>query len=226
MDGDQSNDNGGSGSAESINPDLGSKDIRFLSAIQEVNAREGYQPGTQERPPATTSEIGAVGDLNKSEVNYRFNQRGFDEDGLGYITVYGAQLLENGALSSKSAELTEKGEAALAEVLEEPTSGHAGNGDSDLEDRLAELEAEVTELREENEALRETVEQFENSETGAWSIDREERFDATLNAMIAYQRIFNEVFGIDVSDFRGDSELPDKAVAEARQRLRETAVER
>lgn len=197
----------------SVDPDLGSKDIKFLRAIQEVNAREGYKPGTDERPPATTSSIATAADLSKNEVNYRFNQRGFDEDGLGYITVYGAQLLENGALSAKSAELTEKGEAALTEVLEGGSST-SGEIDADLEERLSALEDEM-------EQLRELIQQFDESETGAWSVDREEQFDATLNAMVAYQRIFSEVFEIDVSEFRGEGEIADSTVAEARQQFRE-----
>lgn len=217
MGGDQSNGDD-EGSTTSIKPDLGSKDIKFLKAVQEVNARAGYEPGTDERPPATTGEIAAVADLNKNEVNYRFNQRGFDEDGLGYIEVYGAQLLDNGALSAKSAELTEKGEVALSEVLEGGTS-NAGFVDSNLNERLSDLEEEINKLQEENEVVQELVKQFEESETGAWSVDREEQFDATLNAMVAYQRIFSEVLEIDVGEFRGDGDIPDEVISEARQSL-------
>ena len=224
MDDDQSSDGGNRASAESINPNLGGKDIRFLQAVQEVNKRVGYRPGTDERPPATTGEIAAAADLNKNEVNYRFNQRGFDGDGQGYIKVYESELLPNGALSAKSAELTENGEAALADVLDsDPLSSPDVNGD--LDDRLSDLEAEVDRLREENEALRETIHRVVESEMGAWSDDREEQFDAMLNAMIAYQRIFSEVFDIDVGEFQGDDEPSEKTILESRERLRESIGE-
>lgn len=211
-------------STESVNPDLGSKDIKFLKAVQEVNARNGYEPRADDRPPATTSKIADAADLTKNEVNYRLNQRGFDTDGLGYITVYGAKLLENGALSSKSAELTGEGEAALQDVLEGGPSG-SGVPDGDIEEQLSELSEGISELRKESQALRDAVQRIENSETGAWSVDREEQFEATLNAMVAYQRIFNDVLGIDVSEFPGTGEIPDETILEARQSLRETVIE-
>ncbi|WP_157525762.1 hypothetical protein [Halorientalis sp. IM1011] len=204
-----------------MKPDLGSKDIKFLKAVQEVNARAGYEPGADERPPATTSKIAAAAGLNKNEVNYRFNQRGFDEDGLGYIEVYGARLLENGALSSKSAELTDAGEAALVEILEDGPSNDSGL-DGDLDDRLSDLESEIDQLREENKALRDAVQNFEESEMGAWDQEQVEKFDATLNAMIAYQRIFGDVFGIDVSEFRDEDEVSEESVAEVRSHISDT----
>ncbi|WP_247729573.1 hypothetical protein [Halovivax limisalsi] len=218
MDGDNSGEVGNGASVASINPHLGGKDIRFLQAIQEVNGRAGYKPGTDERPPATTGKIASAADLNKNEVNYRFNQRGFDTDGLGYIRVYGSELLPNGALSAKCAELTEKGEEALSDVLAGAASG-SFKPDEDLEDRLAELEAGFEAMREENEALRETIHQFVERDMGAWSTDREEQFDAILNAMVAYQRIFSEVFGIDASGFRGDGTPPEEMVSEPREFL-------
>lgn len=208
---------------ESVNPDLGSKDIKFLKAVQEVNARNGYEPGTDERLPATTSKIAEVAGLNKNEVNYRLNQRGFDSDGLGYITVYGAQLLENGALSPKSAELTEQGEVALQNVLEASPSVNDGV-ESDIEKRLTELSDAVAELRNENQVLCDILQQIENSDTGAWSEDCEKEFHATLNAMVAHQRIFSEVFGFEVNSFRGEA-VPTTAISRARDRLRERVTE-
>ncbi|AGB17375.1 hypothetical protein Halru_2804 [Halovivax ruber XH-70] len=220
MDDESPHDPGTKNESRSINPHLGGKDIRFLQAIQTVNERAGYEPGADDRPPATTGKIASEADLNKNEVNYRFNQRGFDTTGLGYIRVYGSEMLPNGALSAKSAELMEKGEVALQEVLDSggPTSV---DGDDDLDDRLSEVEEEITKLREENELLRETVQQFVESETGAWSLKQEEKFDATLNAMIAYQRIFSGVFNIDVGEFRDDGGVSKQTVSEARQHLRE-----
>lgn len=215
----QSND-GDRASTEPVTPDLGSKDIAFLQAIQEVNERAGYRPGAEDRPPATTGEIATAAGLNKNEVNYRLNQRGFDSEGLGYIQVYGPQLLENGALSAKSAELTEKGEDALSYVLESSPSSTSDISE-ELDDQVAELEAEIEQLREENAALREIVQQFDKDQMGAWNADRERQFEATLNAMVAYQQIFQEVFGIDVSEFRGDGGLSDSTIRKGRQQTRD-----
>lgn len=211
-------------STESVTPDLGSKDIAFLQAIQEVNERTGYRPGTDGRPPATTGEIAAAAGLNKNEVNYRLNQRGFDSEDLGYIEVYGPQLLDNGALSAKSAELTSTGEDVLTNVLESSPSGTTGF-DEDLDDRLVELEEEIEQLRDENAALREIIHQFDDHEMGAWNYDRERQFEATLNAMVAHQRIFREVFGIDVSEFKVDDNISDRVVLEARKRVLESTFE-
>lgn len=221
MDGDTSRTSGTSGASPSINPHLGGKDIRFLQAIQTVNQRTGYKPEVDGRPPATTGKIASVADLNKNEVNYRLNQRGFDTDGLGYIQVYASELLPNGALSAKSAELTENGEKALSDVLDGASSVPL-KPDEYVVDRLAELEMKIEAMQEENEALREAIQQFVEREMGAWSTDREEQFDAVLNAMVSYQRIFSEVFGIDTSEFRGDAAPSEEIVFESRTLLRES----
>lgn len=205
-------------------PELGSKDIRFLRAVREVNELEGYEPGYDERPPATTGRIAEAADLTKNEVNYRFNQRGFETDGgLGYIEVYPSELLENGALSAKRAELTERGEAALSEVVE-GNSPRSVEG-KELGDRLSELEDGIAELREETAALQEVVEQLDSSEHDGWDPEREEQFDAMLNAMIAYRRIFSEVFDIDPSAFRGDCDPSKEVVSRARRNVRESVME-
>ncbi|MFC3958918.1 hypothetical protein [Halovivax cerinus] len=203
-----------------INPHLGGKDIRFLQAIQTVNERAGYKSGTDERPPATTGKIASAADLNKNEVNYRLNQRGFDTNGLGYIRVYGSELLPNGALSAKCAELTEAGEEALSEVLEGP-SPNAVDTNADFEGRLAELETEIEAIREETETIREALPRSGGDESDPLGADRSEEFDAVLNAMVAYQRIFSTVLEIDVSDFQGDNTLSEGTISKNRKRVRE-----
>lgn len=170
-------------------PDLGSKDVRFLRAIATVNENYGT-PNEKIGAPATTGRIRKVSGLDDKEVQHRLKRSKKVAD---LIEVYDAPAYEGGQLGPKSAELTDVGEQALAQI----TSGDLSHDLASPED-LSRVEEELIEIRE-------TLTAIEESPTGALDEDVAENLEALKKMMVTFQRAFEEM-GVDLDKHRPDTD--------------------
>jgi len=170
-------------------PDLGSKDVRFLRAITAIN-ENSEPPNENIGAPATTGRIRKVSGLGDKEVQHRLKRSKKVAD---LIKVYDAPVYEGGRLGPKSAELTDAGEQALAQI----TSGNLNHDLASPED-LSRVEEELIEIRE-------TLTAIEESPTGGLDEDEVENLEALKTMMVTFQRAFEEL-GVDLDEHRPDTD--------------------
>lgn len=217
-------------------PDLSLTDIKFLRAIRDINAAPDEYDGTGEgQAPASTTAIRNATGLSKGKLHHRLDpdSKLADPDGHALIKVYEPEL-DNGRLTPKSAELTDRGGQVLEDSLvkhgfeeRETAETHQVERVAEVEartenlgERVAELESQVNSLEETISDLTETVNRFQESETGAFDAGRVDEFEALVDALPRHETAIRLLFGMPSSELADTEELDQKAVlAEVRDRL-------
>jgi len=137
--------------------DLSWKDIKFLTAVRDINENPDQYSGTARGvAAANTTSLREATELSRGEIRHRLNEKSDIADrGLGILRLHDPQLTEKGDHGPKSVELTEFGERVLDRALAargvgdaDPVEVAKGNRLSVLEQRLDEVEETVEELRE------------------------------------------------------------------------------
>lgn len=176
-------------SSQSV-PELGSKDVAFLRAINTINSRfDTTAKGVG--APATTGRIREVSGLDENAVQHRLKR---SEKVADLIKVHPAPVYDTGQQGPKSAELTEAGKQALDQL----TSGDLAISGIATPEDISRLERKI-------EDLQATVMAFEENPTGALDDREADHLDALKNMMIAFQNAFEEL-GVDLDKHRPDAE--------------------
>ena len=136
--------------------DLTLKDIKFLTAVRDINANPEQYPGTEGGvAAANTTSLRQGTSLSKGEIRHRLDDKSdiADED-LGLLTIHDPPQTEQG-YGPKSVELTQWGNRFLDDALavhglgdHDPTDVAQADRVSGLEARIEELEARIEELEE------------------------------------------------------------------------------
>jgi len=209
----------------SVLTDYGLKDpdVEFLLGVYQIEQNPTEFDNTDVgKTVANVTSIREATDLTRSQIDYRVTPggggRGFDEEGMNFIRTYEATI-EGRNFGPRSVELTEKGERLVAEIKEMRSggSGQSGSGGGASADRIAELEAQVSELQSTIENFSEvaaTVDAIEQDEMGGVSSDMATQIRAASNAIPHHQFVFSEVFGIGIEDMREVSEDDEQGIRE------------
>jgi len=136
--------------------DLTLKDIKFLTAVRDINANPEQYPGTEGGvAAANTTSLRQGTSLSKGEIRHRLDDKSdiADED-LGLLTIHDPPQTKQG-YGPKSVELTSWGNRFLDDALavhglgdHDPTDVAQADRVSGLEARIEELEARIEELEE------------------------------------------------------------------------------
>jgi len=173
-----------------VKPNISGKDVTFLRAIRRLNAT--HEIGNKGiGAPATTGRIRELSGLDRSEVQHRLKR---SEKMADLITVHRAPVYENGQRGPKSAELTEVGE----QVLEQVTRGDISIKGLATPEDIDRLEQELVDIKE-------TLNQFEESATGAFDEQKAERLDKLMEMMVTFMNAF-EAMGVDLDEHRPEAE--------------------
>lgn len=130
--------------------DLSWKDIKFLTAVRNINENPDQYPGTDRSvTPANTTSLREATDLSRGEIRHRLNDKSdvADQD-LGILRLHDPQLTEKGGHGPKSVELTEFGERFLDRALSARSVGDAGAAEVAQGDRISAIEQRLGELEE------------------------------------------------------------------------------
>ena len=130
--------------------DLSWKDIKFLTAVRDINENPDQYPGTDGSvTPANTTSLREATDLSRGEIRHRLNDKSdiADRD-LGLIRLHDPQLTERGDHGPKSVELTEFGERFLDRALSARSVGDAGAAEVAQGDRISALEERLEKIEE------------------------------------------------------------------------------
>lgn len=207
----------------SVLTDYGLKDpdVEFLLAVHQIEQNPTEYDNTDVgETVANVTSIREASDLTRSQIDYRVSPgdggRGFGESGMNFLRTYEATI-EGRNMGPRSVELTEKGERVVAEIKEMRSGGSsqsAGSGGASSE-RIAELEARISELESESEnfsEVAETVAAIEQNEMGGVSSNMTTQIRAASNAIPHHQFVFSEVFGIGIEDMREVDEDDEEGI--------------
>lgn len=201
-------------------------DIKFLKAVKEINENpDQYEDTGGSQKPANTRSIGNVTDLSKTQRVYRLrpDERGLER--MGYVDLFEPEQ-SGQEIGPRSAGITDEGIEAIRQWEEEFVTVDVGPSDRDLEggfdgevdrdiaDALRDLQAEIEDLSQRVERIEQEIE----GEFGAVSESRSNQLSKSINLVILYHEIFEDIFGIPVEDL--DEEVPfDQARERVRDRL-------
>lgn len=208
--------------ATEIDPstDLSITDIKFLEAVRDINANPGEYGGIEDgEVPASITAITEATDLTKPQIEYRItpgdHKRGFEVNGgAGLIRIHSAQLVGN-RFGPKSAEITEKGEKALAEAKR--AHGLTDDGEPDatelatLQKRLEDLDQQVTDLQETVEKIEAIFSRFdaEVDEVFEGDITAADALSAAVLGMPRHNTVIEALLGVDAREV---DEMTDEAI--------------
>ena len=193
--------------------DLSIKDIKFLAAVRDIDANPEEYEGTEDgEVPATITAITAATDLSKPQIEYRItpgdHKRGFEVNGgAGLIRIHSARLVGN-RFGPKSAEITEKGEKALAEakrahgLTDDETDGAEL---ASLQDHLEDLDQQVTDLQETVEEIEAIFSRFdaEVDEVFEGDITAADALSAAVLGMPRHNTVIEAILGVDAREVDG-----------------------
>lgn len=231
--------------------DLGLKDIRFLSVIKEVNENPDKYEDVHEYQgavPATVSAVQEVSGLTRDEAQYRMrkgkSKRGFtEEDGVGYIVVYDAEILETGEFGPKSAELTQKGEEALEQAKRRFARRLDGDNEQifagvsddelakikarqeELDDRIDSIEEDLSRLSEQLGGVSREIEGLKQSDMGALSPEVADHLETMIRVYPTMYQALSQVLGLNIGRLEETKELTPAEREEFQRTVLETLVE-
>lgn len=196
-------------------------DVEFLLTVHQIEQNPTEYDNTD--PGETVANVTVLkqaSGLSKNQVDYRAREgdksRGLAGEGMNLIRSYGPRV-EGKEFGPRSVELTEKGERVVAEIKELRSGGSgqsAGSGSASSE-RIAELEAQVSELQSQIEnfsEIAETVAAIEQNEMGGVSSEMTTQIRAASTAIPHHQFVFSEVFGIGIEDMREVDENDEEGI--------------
>ena len=196
-------------------------DVEFLLAVHQIEQKPTEYDNTDVgETVANVTSIREASDLTRSQIDYRVSPgdggRGFGEAGMNFIRTYEATI-EGRNFGPRSVELTEKGERVVAEIKEMRSGGSGQSGGSEVasSDRIAELEARVSEhesLLENFSEMAEQVHTIEQDEMGGVNSEMATQIRAASNAIPHHQFVFSEVFGIGIEDMREVNEDDEEGI--------------
>jgi hypothetical protein len=207
----------------SVLTDYGLKedDVEFLLTVHQIEQNpmeyDNTDPG---EAVANVTVLKQASDLSKNQIDYRAregdNSRGLAGEEMNLIRSYAPQV-EGKEFEPRSVELTKKGKRVVAEIkeLRSGRSGQpAGSGGASSE-RIAELEAQVSELQSQIEnfsEIAETVAAIEQNEMGGVGSEMTTQIRAASNAIPHHQFVFSEVFGIGIEDMHKVDEDDEEGI--------------
>lgn len=221
--------------------DLSANDVEFLQAVRHIQMNtDDYPELDQAQVPVTTGalktvlmdEWDTVCDWSDTMVDYRMSEgdRGWGEEGLGLVTLYEAEYLEEQReWTSRGIELTDAGFTRL-ETMEKrmsmsraksAESGEVTGLDSSVDEVALEVDQvkqEVEELNDQLSELVETVNRFQELETGALDPQIASQVRTVFDRVVRHQQIFKQVLDLNTDPYSPNNEqsITQDLVAESR----------
>jgi hypothetical protein len=208
-------------------PVLSLIDIEFLRAVRDINQNPADYTGTKAGvAAANTTALRNATSLSPQEIKHRLHEKSdvANED-ITLITVYDPPLTDSG-FGSKAVELTARGKRVLKHALAKHGLGNHKPTEVSEADRVAGLTRRLEKLEVDIETLQATVDEFEESATGAFGDIQDTQFRAIANAVPRHEQILRALLGESTAEAVNGDDVDDMELLRTiRDRLTEIARE-